>query len=79
MKLCIATNFEFIASVFINMYNSNTARLVCFALACVAALSERRACAKPLALPFLLVLPENKKSDWFKMKNMQIYAKIVID
>ena len=23
-----------------------------------------------------IVLPENKKSDWFKMKNMLIYAKI---
>jgi hypothetical protein len=26
------------------------------------------------ALPYLLVLLEDEKSDWFKMKNMLIYA-----
>jgi hypothetical protein len=47
-------------------------------LACVAALGESRACTKPPALPYLLVLSEDEKSDWFKMKlaNMLIYAKI---
>jgi hypothetical protein len=43
-------------------------------LACEAALRERRAYKKPHSLPYLLVLPEDKKSDWFKMKkNMLIF------
>ena len=45
-------------------------------VACVAALRERRACTKPHAFPYLLVLSEDEKSDWFKMKNILIYAKI---
>jgi hypothetical protein len=39
-------------------------------LACVAALGESRACPKPPALPYLLVLSEDEKSDWFKMKQI---------
>ena len=31
---------------------------------------ERRACTKPPALPYLLVLSEDEKSDWFKMKQI---------
>jgi hypothetical protein len=37
-------------------------------VACVAALRESRACTKTHALPYLLVLSEDEKSDWFKMK-----------
>jgi hypothetical protein len=48
-------------------------------VACIMGLREKRACIKPHALPFLLVLPQNEKFDWFKMKNMLIYAKIIID
>ena len=43
------------------------------------ALGESRACTKPPALPYLLVLSEDEKSDWFKFQNetnMLIYAKI---
>jgi hypothetical protein len=47
------------------------------ASACVAALRESRACTKTHALPYLLVLSEDEKSDWFKMKNMLIYAKFI--
>jgi hypothetical protein len=39
-------------------------------LACVAALGESRACTKPPTLPYLLVLSEDEKSDWFKMKQI---------
>jgi hypothetical protein len=40
-------------------------------LACVAAIRERTACTKPHALPYLpLVLSEDEKSDWFKMKKI---------
>jgi hypothetical protein len=46
-------------------------------IACVAALRERRACTKPHVLPYLLVLSEDEKSDWFKMKKLLIYAKIM--
>jgi hypothetical protein len=51
------------------------------ALACAAALRGKESLHETYALPFLLVLPENEKSDWrFKMpKNMAIYAKIIID
>ena len=39
-------------------------------LACVVALGESRACPKPPALPYLLVLTEDEKYDWFKMKQI---------
>jgi hypothetical protein len=39
-------------------------------IACVAALGESIACTKPPALPYLLVLSEDEKSDWFKMKQI---------
>jgi hypothetical protein len=44
--------------------------LLIYYVACVGALGESRACPKPPALPYLLVLSEDEKSDWFKMKQI---------
>jgi hypothetical protein len=43
--------------------------MLSISLSCVAAL-RKETLHETHALPFLLVLPEGDKSDWFKMKNM---------
>jgi hypothetical protein len=45
-------------------------------IACVAAITEKGQPARNPMLCRLLVLSEDEKSNWFKMKNMLIYAKI---